>query len=111
MNRNWLECVVWAALTLVVLCLDVILIGRFIYRISQGTLGMWEPPLSTIMALAFLAVVGCYAVHITNPRRRRSLVEVPHPDQQIPEDRQKQNGREDCDGGGPRVDSGKNDAQ
>jgi hypothetical protein len=77
MNRKWPECVIWAALTLVVVCLDFVLIGRFIFRISQGTLGMWEPPLSTIMALAFLSVVGCYAVHITNPRRRCSLAELP----------------------------------
>jgi hypothetical protein len=111
MKRNWLECVVWAALTLVVLGVDVILIGRFIYRISQGTLGMWEPPLSTIMALAFLCVVGCYAVHITNPRRRGSLIEVPHPDQEIPEDRHEQEGREDHQGRSPRVDGGENDAE
>jgi hypothetical protein len=111
MNRNWLECAVWAALTVVVLCLDMILIGRFIVRTSQGTLGMWEPPLSTIMALTFLSVVGCYAVHITNPRRRRSPVGIPHPDQQIPEDGQDHQAGEDHEGGSPRVDSGKNEAE
>jgi hypothetical protein len=111
MKRSWLECVVWAALTVVVLGLDMILVGRFIFRISQGTLGMWEPPLSTIMALTFLLIVGCYAVHITNPRRPRSPAEIPHPDQQIPEDRQDQQGGEDHEGGSPRVDSGKNDAE
>jgi hypothetical protein len=95
MKKGWLEFGIWAVLTVVVLGLEVFLVGRFIFRISRGTLGMWESPLSTIMAWFFLAVVGCYAVHITNPRRRRSPAEVPHPDQQVPEDRQDQHGGED----------------
>jgi len=111
MSRNWLEYVVWTALTVVVLGLEAFFVGRFIFRISRGTLGMWESPLSTIMALAFLSVVGCYAVHITNPRRRRSPAEIPHPDQQIPADRQDHQDGEDHEGGSPRVDRGENDAE
>jgi hypothetical protein len=110
MKRNWLECGIWAVLTVVALGLDVFLVGRFIFRLSRGTLGMWEAPLCTIMALAFLSVVGCYAVHITNPRRR-SPAEIPHPDQQVPADRHDQQGGEDYERRSPRVDSGQNDTE
>jgi hypothetical protein len=111
MRRGWLEFGIWAVLTVVVLGLEVFLVGRFIFRLSRGTLGMWESPLSTIMALAFLSVVGCYAVHLTNPLRTRSPAVISHPDQQIPADRQDQHGGEDHEGGSPRVDRGQDDAE
>jgi hypothetical protein len=111
MKRSWLEWGIWAALSVVAVGLDVFFAARFIFRLSRGTLGMWESPLSTIMALTFLAVVGCYAVRLTNPRRRRSPAEIPHPDQQIPAERHDQHGGEDHERGSPRVDGGQNDAE
>jgi len=109
MKKSWLECGIWAAVFVVALGLDLFFIGRFIVRVSRGTLGMWESPLSTIMALAFLAVVSCYAVRITNPRR--SPAGMPHPDQQVPADGQDDQGGEAHEGGSPRVDGGQDEAQ
>jgi len=111
MRTSRLECGVWAALTFAVGCWEIIFIIWVIIRVSRGTLGMWEPPISTIVALTFLSAAGCYAVHLTYPRRRHSAEELSRPCEQFPEDHQDHHCGEDHEGGSPRVDGGENDAK
>jgi hypothetical protein len=110
MKTNWVESGVWAALTFADLCLDVGFVVVVIDRASRGTLGMWEPPTSTIVALTVLLIIGGYAVHLTNPRRR-PVTGFPDPDQQFPGDHQDQHRGEDHEGSSPRKDGGKDEGQ
>jgi hypothetical protein len=110
MRTNRLEFGVWAALTFADLCLDVGFVIVVIYRASRGTLGMWEPPIFTIMALTFLLIVGGYAVHLTNPRRRPAAG-FPDTGQQFPGGHQDQHRGEDHEGSGPGQDSGKDETK
>ena len=110
MRTKWLECGIWAALTFVDLCADIGFVVWVVYRASRGTLGMWEPPTGTIIALTVLLIVGGYAVHLTNPRRRPAAG-FPDPGQQFPGGHQDQHRGEDHEGRGPREDSGKDDAK
>ena len=110
MRTSWLECGIWAALTFVDLCIDIGFAIWVIYRASRGTLGMWEPPTGTIVALTVLLLVGGYAVHLTNPRRRPATG-FPDPDQQFPDHHQDQHRGEDHEGSSPRKDGGKDEGE
>ena len=101
MRKNWVEFGVWAALTFIVLCVEVGFVVVVLYRASRGTLGMWEPPTFTITALTFLLIVGGYAVYLTNPRRRPAAGSADTA-QQCPGGHQDQHGGEDHEGSGPR---------
>jgi len=109
-RRNWVEFGVWVALTFADLCLDVGFVVVVVYRASRGTLGMWEPPTGTIVALTVLLIVGGYAVHLTNPHRRPATG-FPDSGQQFPGDHQDQHRGEDHEGSGPREDGGKDQGE
>jgi hypothetical protein len=110
MRKSWLEFGIWAALTFAVLCLTIGFVIVVLYRASRGTLGMWEPPTLTVVALTVLLLVGGYAVRLTNPRRRPAAG-FPDPGQQFPAGHQDEHRGEDHEGSGPWKDRGKDETQ
>src|ERR1039457_4056097 len=111
MRARWSEFTVWAVLTLAVLGVDVVLIARFVSRLFQGTLGLWEPRFSSIWALTFLLVVGLYALNLTKPHRREGAPQPARSPERLSSQGKRDNRREGDDLAGPRIDGGEDGAR
>lgn len=63
------EFATWALFSIGDLVLSVVLLVHLLERAAQGEIGLWEPAACSAIGLAFLFVVGCYAMRVTAPRR------------------------------------------
>jgi hypothetical protein len=100
-RRNWVEFSVWVAVTLVVFGVDVVLVVLFVSRLVHGDLGLWEPRFTSIWALTFLLLVGCYALHLTKPYGRPGRPPDAHPPAALPQQGQDDDGGKGHDLAGP----------
>lgn len=63
-----MEFATWALLTLGDLVLSLVLLVHLLERAARGEVRLWEPVACSAIGLAFLFVVGCYAMRVTAPR-------------------------------------------
>ena len=106
MRTRWVEFTVWAGVTLIVFGVEVVLVARFVWRLIHGSLGSWEPRLTSVWALTFLLVVGCYALHLTKPYGHHPPTPASHPPEALPQQGQDNDGGKDHDLAGPGPDGG-----
>jgi hypothetical protein len=85
MRTRWVEFTVWAAATLIVFGVDMVLVVLFVSRLVRGDLGLWEPRFTSIWALTFLLLVGCYALNLTKPYGRPSRPPAAHSPAALPQ--------------------------
>ncbi|MDA8297082.1 MAG: hypothetical protein M0004_10965 [Actinomycetota bacterium] len=76
-RRSLVEFGSWALFTLGDLVLSVALLVHLFERAARGEVRLWEPVACSAIGLAFLFVVGCYAMRVTTPRRASPRGAVP----------------------------------
>lgn len=106
MTKRWFEFMVWAAITAVVIAVDLVLITIFFSRLYHGTLGLWEPRVASIWATTFLILVGFYALYLTKPNRKAVASPPSHPTNSGSPEGQDDYRREGHDLAGPGIDAG-----
>ena len=111
MRARWVEFTVWAAVTLIVFGVDIVLVVLFVSRLVHGDLGLWEPRFTSIWALTFLLLVGCYALHLTKPYGRHRRSPAAYPPEALPQQGEDDDGRKDHDLAGPGPEGGQHDAE